>query len=406
MSDRDVAKLIVVTQRDKRHKLDRGLAEMINDGLAMYEQELNVVSVAAGRQRLGAGAVGLGLWGWGCGVLGQAAWEAWRAWEPGPSACLAARRRLLDPRPHPRPPRRTRAAAAAATTTAARRATRTSAPASTAPWASATFTAARSPSPTRAWAAGPSAACWARARPATASAGSWAARRPRAAACTAPRPAATSAGAAAGLAGARGPGRAARCRGPRWRRWRRRQAAGRPMRWPAAGASPHPRRALLTPPPPPPPPPQVVAAGLLAALGRVAGLLCAAAQVPAPQPQPARGERIQADALRKVVQALHRGPRRQGCAARLLTRLLTRLLPGAGRARRLRSLARSTSRRCRTPTARRAAPSSQPPRPAGPGLQPATLPPSHPPTPPLPARPATHPPTHHLPAQALARARR
>jgi hypothetical protein len=47
MSDRDISKLIVVTQRDKRHRLDRGLAEMINDGLAMYEQELCLVGGAS-----------------------------------------------------------------------------------------------------------------------------------------------------------------------------------------------------------------------------------------------------------------------------------------------------------------------------------------------------------------------
>ncbi len=43
MSDREVAKLIVVTQKDRRARLDRTMAEMINDGLAMYEQEISMV---------------------------------------------------------------------------------------------------------------------------------------------------------------------------------------------------------------------------------------------------------------------------------------------------------------------------------------------------------------------------
>lgn len=41
MSDREIEKLIVVTQsKDRSGRLDASLAKLIDDGLAMYEQEL------------------------------------------------------------------------------------------------------------------------------------------------------------------------------------------------------------------------------------------------------------------------------------------------------------------------------------------------------------------------------
>lgn len=50
MSDTDLEKLIVVTQtRQRSHKLDPGVAKLINDGLAMYEQELAEMTGTKGR---------------------------------------------------------------------------------------------------------------------------------------------------------------------------------------------------------------------------------------------------------------------------------------------------------------------------------------------------------------------
>ncbi len=44
VSDQDLEKLIVVTQtRPKGGRLDPGVAKLINDGLALYEQELSEV---------------------------------------------------------------------------------------------------------------------------------------------------------------------------------------------------------------------------------------------------------------------------------------------------------------------------------------------------------------------------